>query len=1375
MQQNYNKKGKLNKLKASLLLLMMVLFALPAVAQQNIYMHTGSRTLVGNETVNFYDSGGESSGPAYYWERWFSRGEDYIFTFKPATGKKIKVTFKQFTAYTDNNEHNPAHAFYDHPQWALRVNNGELSIYNGLTVNEQDLITSYTGSVIDEFTVIADGAMTFHFVSGYREEGWEAEVTQVDAYTVQKPSISFQVCDDQVVLNANSPHSVIYYTTDGTDPSVPTKDPLSAGILYEGPFPVAVGTEIRAIACDTTLTTNNTSGVAKLTYTSADVTPTPGKPSITRTGNTITMEPAPLIGDINETYTVYYKTEENGAYRQYTAPIEWNTPHTTFYAITKPVSCSDKISADTTLYFDKVQVPDPTIEFTDVNTTTGIGTVKITCAAGYVISYTTDGSDPTTTNGAASPITLTDINPGTTIKAIAYKDGNTTDYQPSNIVTLLCIPGGDGQSGAYGSVVILDDRENHDWTYYSDEDSPIHSLKPADIKITYKGYGAKTMTKDNVEPTPANSAFTEEVTADKVAVNINEAGNQFIYFKTLENADPEGSGTNYPYTMIPNPFQKRPTGQSNGSGSLTPTSRTIVIVTSSSNTSYYDGWDYGATLTVTCNGQTLATIGSITTTTVVAPVGGTVYLTFTAGTGSSNQNNRCRVAAYYDSTNGTSIYSSYNPVDYPNRYFTVDAGSSTSVTYGIYRGFYAWRVKSLSSGLSIQDPETRETYGVNSIIYADQEVEFVTANQEGNEVEFEALWAQALLNSDGYYTNSGKYQNAYERNFKRVTSLTTYSGGPVTISSVYPDGSETTVRSVTRTSDYSCSEDVKLENMTLAMPNYYLDGNNHSLIIGRGVANGTNNVANRVYGEYQPGTTKNDFVFRVESGRYGAIYGLYDDDGTTHITNSFKSTITYGSDYDRAKKDHSKLIVAAATQLGYSVSCADNTVNETVLSGTFGNNATADIELYMGWAGSISNNSLGTRKLEVFDGNFKGGIAGGIEQGVDAGTMILTMRIHGGTVPQYVYQSGQYSAAYGSRRTIITGGTFEDWIAGGCYGTGNTAQRPGTTNGDVFIYFGGDAEQTASDEGIFGAGYGDYATASGRYNVNKSYIVVADEAQISGSVYGGGNNGYCMDGSEVYVKGVKGKDNAMLNIAGSVYGGANLSWTEGTTIVTVKEGTITGSVYGGAQGSSATTDIVYVTDKATVNVEGGTMTNVYGGGLGAQTRMNGGTEVNIKGGTINNNVYGGGALGTVPSGDTHVNVSGGTMKDVYGAGQGGTTTAQVSGQTYVNVTGGTIANVYGGGEAGDVVTSTGSQSNTKNVVVTLNGNHNQQWETRRARLIITSADGTLNRTIYWERYAANAPHVETIAVPCDSEITVTYYYNPSYYPTGLSYNVMSED
>ena len=847
--------------KAALALLLILFAGMTMQAQQNIYMHTGSRTLVGNEVVNFYDSGGESSGPAYYWERWFSRGEDYTFTFKPETGKKIKVTFKQFTAYTDNNEHSPAHVFTTHALWALRINDGTLSIYDGLTADAENLITTYTGSVIDEFTVIANGAMTFQFHSNYREEGWQAEVTQVDAYTVQKPSISFQVCDDQVVLNANSPHSVIYYTTDGTDPSVPTKDPLSAGILYEGPFSVNLNQEVRAIACDTTLTGNNTSAVASLTYKNADVTPTPGKPTITRTGNTITMEPAALIGDINETYKVWYTTEEGGAYAEYTGPIEWNTPNTTFYAITKPVSCSDKISEVETLLFDKVQVPDPTITFTVTNQTTGVGTVQINCPQGYVLSYTTDGSDPTTTGGTTNSVTLTDVAPGTTVKAIAYKVTNGAldpNYKASNIITKLCLPGGDGSQGVYGGIVLLDDREEHTWSYYNDGDQPVHNLKPADVKITYFGYGEKTMTSTNTADTytsaTAATAFDTDVTSEQVAVNVNEPSNQFIYFKTLENADPEGNGTNYPYTMIPNPFQVRPVYDPNSGGGTssdvnvtigsgtstntnvpvetfynysisqqiylaseigrsgtirsisfkynnTATTRTIQVYlkhtpkTSFSNTT---DWVSLASSDLVYSGSVAFANGTWTTINLTTPFvyNGTDNLLVCVDDDTGNYTGNSDRSFYSYSTGGNRALYYRNDITNPTPTNIEQTGTSlqtsnAQIAFGEptssssdnnYRGFYAWRVKSLSSGLSIQDKTSKATYGVGDIIYADQEVEFVTGNAKGNEVEFEALWAKAYVTTSTN-TTSLNSNVSYERNFMVLSSNTSSSTTTETIGS----------------------------------------------------------------------------------------------------------------------------------------------------------------------------------------------------------------------------------------------------------------------------------------------------------------------------------------------------------------------------------------------------------------------------------------------------------------------------------------------------------------------------------------------------------------------------------------------------------------
>ena len=562
MVSNRQKKKRLI-VRAFVMTLFMALFTQFAQAQ-DVYMHTGSRTVVGNDVVKFYDSGGKSSGPAYYWERWFMRNEDYTFTFKPGEdGKKIKVTFKQFTAYTDNDGAQAAHAFIDHPQWALRINTAELSFYDGLTTDAENLITTYTGGVINEFSVIADGPMTIHFQSyGYREEGWEAEVQQVDDYTPQAPSISFQACSDDIIINPNNKGATLYYTIDGNAPVV--ADPLTGATLYEGPFHVAGGTPIKAIA----VVDGVSSDVAAITFTRGDVTPTPGEPTMTRDGNTIIMTPAAIEGDLNETYEVWYKTEEDGIYVKYTQPIEWSTPGTTFYAITRAKTCSDKESSYVTLLFDKVQVPDPTITFTVTNQNSGEGTVTISCPAGYVLSYTVDGSTPLPAGGTTNSVSLTNVAPGTTIKAIAYKSdgsgGQDTDYKESNIITMMCLPGGEGSGGVYnggdgGGVVILDDRESHSWSYYSDSEQPIHSLKPADVKITYTGFGPNTMTTTDAADEP--TLFDGNVTSDMVGVNYDAPANQFIYFKTLENADETGNGSTnlYPYTMIPNPFQKRPT------------------------------------------------------------------------------------------------------------------------------------------------------------------------------------------------------------------------------------------------------------------------------------------------------------------------------------------------------------------------------------------------------------------------------------------------------------------------------------------------------------------------------------------------------------------------------------------------------------------------------------------------------------------------------------------------------------------------------------------------------------------------------------------------------------------------------------------------
>jgi len=95
-----------------------------------------------------------------------------------------------------------------------------------------------------------------------------------------------------------------------------------------------------------------------------------------------------------------------------------------------------------------------------------------------------------------------------------------------------------------GDTVILNDYEDHTWTYYAgvegssyntDYLGKLYSPNPRNVKITYLGNGGE--------------------------VSIDESQKIFVYYTTLEEGTTAGQ---YPYTVISNPFSKRPTGQGFG-------------------------------------------------------------------------------------------------------------------------------------------------------------------------------------------------------------------------------------------------------------------------------------------------------------------------------------------------------------------------------------------------------------------------------------------------------------------------------------------------------------------------------------------------------------------------------------------------------------------------------------------------------------------------------------------------------------------------------------------------------------------------------------------------------------------------------------------
>ena len=607
----------------------------------------------------------------------------------------------------------------------------------------------------------------------------------------------------------------------------------------------------------------------------------------------------------------------------------------------------------------------------------------------------------------------------------------------------------------------------------------------------------------------------------------------------------------------------------------------------------------------------------------------------------------------------------YTPIPNP---FTIRPTFSISGTK-YYTGFYKWRVVSIKGG-SIYAGETggsalataNTVRTDNVMLDADQTYYFAPDSEYGMEVEFEAMWARAYTTtSTNDLSTKVTGTNAYERNFHIVTSSQSASSYqksyPLTVSALYPDG---TNGGGSVTGGFTAAAITKFENISITgASSSTWSANGKGLIIGRGCS-GT--IAN-LYGATSAPTSS--FSLRVESGSFTSSYLLYFGN-STQVSSNITINGVYGCDYDRANNEtNTNLSFSNVVEVGYRAygMSASAKINMTVLSGTFGTNA-ANKEFYLGFENGGTAVSQAVRTLEVYGGNFLGGIAGGFDKtGNTASSVKVNMRMRGGTVHRYLYGAGQYSECSGARRIIITGGTYDGWIAGGAYGTESSG---GATDGDISLYFGGNANQT-SNAGIFGAGYGTGNTGNGYYTVNKSNVVISDNAQVAGSAYGGGNNGYATDDIKVYVGGG--------HVAGDVYGGANKAPSSKDVTVTVKGGSVTGGVYGGSNQSGAisgqiTVD-VYGTDPQPNS--GYSIGQVFGGGNVAAYSKTPNVTIYCGDNISIGEVYGGGNNASVSG--TNVTVSGGNrIGYVYGGGR----QAAVNGNTSVKIYGGTIEHAFAG-------------------------------------------------------------------------------------------------
>ena len=886
------------------------------------------------------------------------------------------------------------------------------------------------------------------------------------------------------------------------------------------------------------------------------------------------------------------------------------------------------------------------------------GSVTFTCSepgvtfryiAGAVPANPTPSTGTTWTEGS-SPIT-TGITNEHTIKVIATKSG--WSYSP--VASRQYIQA----SGVSGGVVTLNDYEDHNWSYYSDPESPIKSLYPRNVKITYYGNG-KVYKSNNATPSG------DMVDATGVAVSKYESESTFVYYKTLERYVPitslvEGTPQNiYPYDLIPNPFSKRPT--------------------------------YGSDATTK------------------------------------------------------------------------------------WRGFYGWRVKSISGGKIYSNVNQTGEIITGTILTTEYQKLYFLPNDAGETnannatsmtVEFEAVWARAyrvatsVADVDVNLANTNFSTGvSYERNFLVINDGTTSTDNlttnrPVTVMMVEPDGG-TDYRANTRYINPAYvipTNNIKFEWMNMQVSNT-LSANAKNLVVGRGVlpagasdsypdqplgnmsATGTNPTptvtANRVHGLGSTTSNTNsdystsiNYYLRLESGVYENVYyvsssggsrGRTSNSATLHVTGFF------GNDYDRAKNNNDRMVAKEAVLEGTSNGFNNTssryleTMHLTMKSGIIGTNYNKEIAggsyapgptnaCYIA-VGSTAT-ACGMRRFIVEGGSISC-ITGGMETW---GTYDESIKNNLMTDIRVKYNSIVRSAAFGGpanaehfglRRMVFTGGQVFGWVAGACNGNSDNG---GQLRGATQVYVGGNAivgdkNKTANNQitvngskggNVFGAGRGRTSSTTTGEVTYGTNVVVADNAYIVSNVYGGGDLGYALETANVHVLGGE--------VKGSVFGGANQKKGVNANVV-VRGGLIRGGVYGGCNTSGE------LSGNVTIQINGGqigvsgTPANVHGGGYGQPTRVTGNVDITI--GTkntstgetagsavIHGDVYGGSALGHVNgeavSTTKHTNVTlnaGAINGNLYGGALGQKTgvnniEANVYGPVQVTVNGGEATNVFG--------------------------------------------------------------------------------------------------
>lgn len=988
-------------------------------------------------------------------------------------------------------------------------------------------------------------------------------------------------------------------------------------------------------------------------------------PTITRTGNDINLATSSVGA------TIYYTTDG-------TTPSSSSTAYTGSFSIENlsyPVTVkaiairngSSSTIATETFSHPKCGTPEISISSS--------GAVTITCAtSGASIRYTTDGTDPSASSGTVYSGSF-NVSNLAMVKAIAYKDG----YDNSGIASEQYLT-----SGVSGGNVILNDREDHAWSYYSDPDCPIRSLSPADVKITY--YGDGIVMTGNADYTSSSTDFIQPGNANYVGgakVNVGgEDENTFIYYKTLERGDATQTAWTYstdhsstasrcPYTTIPNPFQVRPTyGARN---------------VDANNFTGWRGFQCWRLKSVT-GGSVYSAANGVTALTTGAVVNAETEIYFAPNSeyGMDVQFEAVWARAYLIKGNqgGANTILSQN-VGVERNFMTL----TTNESYR-FNGTSGRRITNIGYPVTISCyyPSGEAPDNTNGV---------VTGNNNNITLGADTKFENVTLSAASY-------------------TLTT-SGYDVIIGRGCTSTNIGTVRGLSANQTNAVDYTIRLESGTYGT----------FALIDNTARTFSNTVSTRaVFGsDYDRAKSDNG---KLGIAANSTVYG----GNAVHV---------FSSASNRNNLTYDWLIKSGRVQASKSVT--DANADESIYIGNSGNN---DNTQYMGkrrftmeggemasLAGSLNSYGNNRNTYVVNDGD-------AVEIRIKGGT--IRGSVYGAAAYASATGNRRFLFTGGEVRGWIAGGANGTESDGGyLYGStkiyigGHTSVNSNSSTSVINRAVGGN---------VFGAGCGYGASSNSGQVTEGTTVVVADEAYVERGVYGGGSYGYTTSTADVFILGgtVDGKSGGVSGtsysgtITGGVFGGACQN-QGGTVNITMTGGEVHTGIHGGSNATGT------ISGNVTMQVDGGQVgtsssnANIHGGGYGTNTAVNGNVSLTLGASTsaadsvtVYGNVYGGSALGDVNdnandnttvtmnkalingnlfggalgsgadvTGRITVNVNGGRVNgNVFG---GGDAAAYSHGGDFpvVNMTGGTVTNIFGGGK-GNTAAVTG------NPQVTLSGN-----------------------------------------------------------------------